>query len=153
MSDRALFAAAACAYIPRADGRVLFVKHSSGTWCLPGGKTDENEAPAKTAVREAGEETGLRVTVERMLVYAFLRADPEAGKIFGYPCLFSTWLCTASEFQVDSITIPDGEILDYRWMKPAEALHTVEIVPYIAENIRLATIVHLGGLPVAYQEA
>jgi ADP-ribose pyrophosphatase YjhB (NUDIX family) len=52
------------------SGRVLLVRASarsdrvaSGTWMLPGGRIEHGEHPADAVVREAAEETGLRVAV------------------------------------------------------------------------------------------
>ena len=52
------------------DGEVLFVRRAldrgrGGQWCLPGGTMWKNERPEVACVREAFEETGLRVTVLR----------------------------------------------------------------------------------------
>lgn len=50
------------------DGRILLVKRAdNGTWCLPCGWLDSNESPAEGAVREAWEETGLRVRPVRLV--------------------------------------------------------------------------------------
>lgn len=49
-------------------GRVLLVRHADrGIWVAPGGSLDPNERPADAAVREAWEETGLRVEPVRLL--------------------------------------------------------------------------------------
>jgi len=48
-------------------GQVLLIKRSdNGRWCLPGGHVDYGETIAQTAVREAYEETGIHVEVERL---------------------------------------------------------------------------------------
>ena len=48
-------------------GEVLLIQRSdNGRWCLPGGHTDYGETIAQTAVREAYEETGIRVEIERL---------------------------------------------------------------------------------------
>lgn len=48
-------------------GNVLLVRRSNspeqGKWTLPGGFVDADEDPAEAAVREVGEETGLRVEI------------------------------------------------------------------------------------------
>ncbi|MCP4423914.1 MAG: NUDIX domain-containing protein [Chloroflexi bacterium] len=44
------------------SGKVLLVKREDfEVWCLPGGRVDEGESMAETAVRETREETGLEV--------------------------------------------------------------------------------------------
>lgn len=63
-----------------AAGQILLVlRADDGTWCLPCGWTEPNEAPAVTAVRETREETGLEVEVAQ-LVGVFARpANVGAG--------------------------------------------------------------------------
>jgi len=50
----------------RRGGKVLLglrnARHGAGTWQFPGGHLEYGESPAECAVREAFEETGLRVT-------------------------------------------------------------------------------------------
>lgn len=48
---------------PRPDNAEL-----QGVWEFPGGKVETNEQPAAAVVREVREETGLEVTVSRLLV-------------------------------------------------------------------------------------
>jgi ADP-ribose pyrophosphatase YjhB (NUDIX family) len=68
-----------------ADGRFLLVRGSShsgtpGTWSLPGGAVDHGENPFDTVVRETAAETGLSVSVVRLIdVQADLRALPDKG--------------------------------------------------------------------------
>jgi ADP-ribose pyrophosphatase YjhB (NUDIX family) len=67
------------------DGHVLLVRASphSGTpgiWSLPGGAVDHGEHPCDTVVRETAAETGLSVSVSRLVdVLADLRAVPDQG--------------------------------------------------------------------------
>jgi 8-oxo-dGTP diphosphatase len=53
------------------DGRVLLVKRErapyKGYWDIPGGFVESGEAPPKGAMREAREETGLRVKVDHLI--------------------------------------------------------------------------------------
>lgn len=59
------------AVIQRADGAILLVQRGrqpeQGHWGLPGGKVDWMEKVEDAVVREVLEETGLEVTVERLL--------------------------------------------------------------------------------------
>lgn len=50
------------------NGRILLMERADGSgWCLPCGWVEPNETPAKTAVREAREETGLDVVVQQLV--------------------------------------------------------------------------------------
>lgn len=50
------------------DGEVLLVRRAdTGEWALISGIVDPGENPAETAAREALEEAGVRIEVERML--------------------------------------------------------------------------------------
>jgi len=78
------------------DGHVLFVRRGrapyEGYWDIPGGFLEAEEAPEDGAVREAREETGLRVRVDELIgVYhdknsddytfnAYYRAHPVGGR-------------------------------------------------------------------------
>jgi 8-oxo-dGTP pyrophosphatase MutT (NUDIX family)/ubiquinone/menaquinone biosynthesis C-methylase UbiE len=49
-------------------GQLLLTRRQdNGLWCLPGGHMDLEETPDQTAVREAMEETGLTVQLERLV--------------------------------------------------------------------------------------
>jgi 8-oxo-dGTP pyrophosphatase MutT (NUDIX family)/ubiquinone/menaquinone biosynthesis C-methylase UbiE len=49
-------------------GQLLLTRRQdNGLWCLPGGHMDLGETPDQTAVREAMEETGLTVQLERLV--------------------------------------------------------------------------------------
>jgi ADP-ribose pyrophosphatase YjhB (NUDIX family) len=50
------------------DGRILLTKRKDfEVWCLPGGHVDAGETVAQAAVREAFEETGLKVKLTRLV--------------------------------------------------------------------------------------
>src|SRR5690606_16991676 len=59
---------------------VLLVKRKippfAGAWALPGGFQDYEEDPAATAVREVAEETGLVVTIRRLIDVFYSVDDP-----------------------------------------------------------------------------
>ncbi len=49
-------------------GEILLMERvDNGRWCLPCGWVEPNERPVDAVVREVGEETGLEVTVERLV--------------------------------------------------------------------------------------
>src|SRR4030066_410646 len=50
------------------DGKVLLTKRRDfEVWCLPGGEVDSGEPLAQAATREAREEVGLEVELERLV--------------------------------------------------------------------------------------
>ena len=50
------------------ESRVLLVRQSAdGLWSTPGGVIEPDETPAEAVIREVSEETGLKVTVVRLL--------------------------------------------------------------------------------------
>ncbi|HSI99064.1 MAG TPA: NUDIX domain-containing protein [Patescibacteria group bacterium] len=53
-----------------ASGRILAVRttYLGPGWMLPGGRVERTETPHRAAVRETREETGLEVTVDRLLL-------------------------------------------------------------------------------------
>ena len=56
------------ALVRDARGRVLLVRRADdGRWAMPGGWVDPGETPEQAVVREAAEETGLRVSAPRLL--------------------------------------------------------------------------------------
>jgi len=54
------------AVICHSDGRVAVIKANRG-YSLPGGGQDDDESPEQAAVREAYEECGLRIQVQRLI--------------------------------------------------------------------------------------
>ncbi len=79
--DRLL--ASASAVIFDAAGRVLLMLRADNHyWGIPGGRAEIGESIAQTVIREVFEETGLRVSVRRLIgVYS----DPARHSIATYP--------------------------------------------------------------------
>ncbi len=79
--DRLLVSASAVIFDDA--GRVLLLLRADNQhWGIPGGRAEIGESIAQTAVREVFEETGLRVSVKRLIgVYS----DPARYNIASYP--------------------------------------------------------------------
>ena len=62
-------------YATDADGRILVVRPTyTNDWMLPGGRVERGETPHAAAVREAREETGLDVVIDRLALVDARRA-------------------------------------------------------------------------------
>lgn len=63
------------------DGKIILIKRKNdpyqGFWALPGGMVEEDETVEEAAVREAKEETGVRIELKRLVgVYSDPDRDP-----------------------------------------------------------------------------
>lgn len=116
------FLAGVGAVVQRADGRFLLLRRSSekdfdaGVWECVTGRLEQGEGYEEALVREVREETGLTVTVDRILdTTHFYRGDavPD-NELVGV-----LFLCTTSD--------PEGvrsseEHVEHRWVSVNEAL-------------------------------
>lgn len=57
----------ASALIKNMEGLILVFESQSGFAALPGGISEQGETPEETAIRESFEETGLRVSIEKLV--------------------------------------------------------------------------------------
>ena len=106
------------AVVTRGDGHVLLVKRSdNGAWTPITGIVDPGEEPGVTAAREALEEAGVRISVDRLVSTA---VHPEVvydnGDRAAY--LDLTFACTWLE---GGAHVADDESTDVRWW-PLDAL-------------------------------
>ena len=89
------------------DGQILLIQHQEHHseriyWLLPGGGREANETPEQCLTREVHEETGLTITVERLLL-----DDPApAGDVYQR---FHTYLCHPSTFTASPGMEPEPE--------------------------------------------
>ena len=87
--------------------RILLVQHREHAggrsyWLLPGGGREADETPEHCLVREVHEETGLTITVERLLL-----DDPApAGDVYQR---FHTYLCKPSTYTASPGAEPEPE--------------------------------------------
>lgn len=95
-----------------------------GSWVFPGGRIDPDELAAaggdeaaaarRAAVREAHEETGLRVSEDALLPFSHWTTPKGRNR------RFATWFFVAGAPD-EAVTIDDGEIREYHWFTAAEA--------------------------------
>ena len=92
------------------EGKILMVeRHKDGEhyFVLPGGHVDEGEAPERTATREVMEETGLTVTVDKLLYTSTTDKYGNDQRIF-----LCTYLGGEPQLQANSVeakAMQDGE--------------------------------------------
>ena len=96
---------------------VLLIKHRSGNhWSFPKGHANDNESPLEAAQRELHEETGLSVavlldTASLIETYTVQRKEGPTDKTVTY----------FPAFVVGNLSLQSEELLDYKWVKVAEA--------------------------------
>lgn len=70
------------AVVRRDDGRILVIRRghppSEGLWSIPGGRVEPGESLQQAARREVAEETGLDVTIDRLLGQTDLPSETDA---------------------------------------------------------------------------
>ncbi|OEJ97388.1 NUDIX hydrolase [Streptomyces thermolilacinus] len=120
-------------------------------WEFPGGVVERGEAPARAAVREVAEETGLELAaVPKLLVVDWEPPKPPAYG--GLRLLFDGGRLTGA--QADRVLLPGSELRGWRFATEAEAAHMLPPVRY--ERLRWAlrarergTVLNLeAGVPV-----
>jgi ADP-ribose pyrophosphatase YjhB (NUDIX family) len=109
--------------------RILLVRHAEGNdWTTPGGMIEPYETPSDAAVREMWEETGLHVTLTRIV-----------GVFGGEHCTSTysngdkvSWVSTAFGAEAMGGTLrPDGdETLETRYFERSE-LNAVRCKPHV----------------------
>ena len=101
------------------------VKHMGGMWVFPGGRVDPEDhvedgdiysAARNAAIRETQEEAGLDIPADH-LFYISHWTTPEGAKK-----RFATWFFVGVLEQDQQVVVDGGEISQYRWVLPAQAL-------------------------------
>lgn len=91
-------------------------------WVFPGGAVDRADGEAGTveaaraaAIREAFEETGIRIPGELVLTSRWI--TPKT-----YPKRFDAWFFLAAAPPEISVTVHEAEAVDHIWIRPDDAL-------------------------------
>jgi ADP-ribose pyrophosphatase YjhB (NUDIX family) len=99
-------------YATDAVGRILVVRPTyTNEWMLPGGRVERGETPHQAAVREAREETGLDVVLDRLVLV-------DARKASGTSFVFAGHV-TGGELEPQL-----GEIAEVGWLHRDEIAAT-----------------------------
>jgi 8-oxo-dGTP diphosphatase len=118
----------------REGDRYLLIKRAAepdaGLWSIPGGLVEIGERGKEAAVREAEEETGLRVEIERVLgvVDKIIRDDDSRIK---YHFVIIDYLATPRGGSLKAMS----DALEARWVK-ADELTDYELSPTLVELLK-----------------
>jgi len=106
--------------------RTRAASFAAGAWVFPGGRIDPAdagtdlidslEAARRAAVRETAEEAGIDVGAAQL--YPMARWSPGAEA----PKRFITWMLFGRAPQRMQVAVDGAEIVDYRWLRPDDAL-------------------------------
>jgi len=99
------------------SGQILLTKREDfEVWCLPGGHTEDGESLAQAALREALEETGLKVELTRLVgVYSRPKWDNGSQHIIVF----------AARPIGGALKPQEGEVLEARYFDPNELPETI----------------------------
>jgi 8-oxo-dGTP diphosphatase len=110
-------------------GRILVLRRAPGmpyrpgSWDLPGGHLALGESFEDCLIREVKEETGLDVSIQRML---------GMHSMFSEPYLQALYACRLRVFQ--NLQLRPDEHVEHRWVTLVE-MEGLELIPYL-ESIR-----------------
>ncbi len=106
--------------------RTRAASFAAGAWVFPGGRVDPAdagtdaldslEAARRAAVRETAEEAGIDLGATQLYPMAQWSPGVEAPK------RFITWMLFGRAPQRTQVTVDGAEIVDYRWLRPGDAL-------------------------------
>ena len=112
------------------DGKVLLVRENTGLWSLPGGWVDVDQSVKENTIKEAKEEAGLDVTVDRVIAVQDREKHNKPRYIYRVCKIFL--LCTA----VGGSFTPNIETTESGWFS-LEELPPLSEDKCTAEQIKL----------------
>ena len=128
---------AVCVLIWDDDGRLLLMREAeTGRWQTVGGMIDPDESPWDAAAREAAEETGLTVRIERLRA-----ALGGPGYRVHYP---NGDLCSYVSIVFDAVAVSgdlvgDDEVAELRWFR-ADEIAALDLDPLNQHLLRDAEV-------------
>jgi 8-oxo-dGTP diphosphatase len=111
-------------------GRILVLRRAPGmpyrpgSWDLPGGHLALGESFEDCLIREVKEETGLDVSIERML---------GMHSMFSEPYLQALYACRLRVFQ--NLHLRPDEHIEHRWVTLVE-MEGLELIPYLESILK-----------------
>ena len=112
------------------DGKILLVRENTGLWSLPGGWVDVDQSVKENTIKEAKEEAGLDVRVDRVI--AVQDREKHNRPRYAYRICKIFLLCTA----VGGAFTPNIETTESGWFAPEE-LPPLSEDKCTAEQIRM----------------
>lgn len=115
--------------LPQND-ELLLVRHRKGEkryWMLPGGGLDYGESFEQCAIREIQEETGLTITIDRMLYLS------EAICPRGTRHIVNVYML--GRIESGTIALPEEDVIEAIEFKPVATLNELTLYPAIAHHL------------------
>lgn len=113
--------------------RAARMPYRPGHWDLPGGHLMLGESFEECLAREAAEETGLAIEIERVLGLYKTPAEPYVQALFG---------CRPAGARRELILMP-GEHVEGRWVTVEELARMNELIPYLEGMLRRGMLDYL----------
>ena len=120
-------------------GRILVLRRAPGmpyrpgSWDLPGGHLALGESFEDCLIREVKEETGLDVSIERML---------GMHSMFSEPYLQALYACRLRVFQ--NLQLRPDEHVEHRWVTLVE-MEGLELIPYLESILKRRMLDYAKG--------
>ncbi len=129
----ALHSVSVAGIVVREDGRVLAIRRAdNGTWEPPGGVLELDEQPEAGAVREVFEETGIRVSVERLTGVYKNMSRGVVALVFRCRPIDGEERTSAESTAVEWLTPEEVE----KWMSEVYAVRVLDALDTSAPHVR-----------------